>query len=78
MEKSDLEITYEEAIAQVKAKFEEVLQEMIKRDREKAIKQIKEKEKQLEQSSDSFVQGICLGLKIAQMVLACPENEKLV
>lgn len=78
MEKSDLEITYEEAVAQVKAKFEEVLQEMIKRDREKAIKQIKEKEKQLEQSSDSFVQGICLGLKIAQAVLACPENEKLV
>lgn len=70
--KAKEEISYEEAVNQVKAKFEEVMQKLIRQDKKKAIYQIEEEIKKMKCNftASSFNQGICKGLEIAQIVLS--------
>lgn len=66
------EISYEEAVDQVKAKFEEVMQELIRQDRKNAINQIEEEIKKMKcnYTDSSFNQGICKGMELAQILLS--------
>lgn len=65
------EITTEEAVSKVKAKFEAVAQELIKQDRKRVLKaMIAEIDLQKEKSQDvSFNRGVCKGLEIARDIL---------